>query len=95
MDPWTMSSRGPRWTGSTELAGAWPPAAPMCKDAGQGAGEGEWNAGNLMVHSPMLGRQRGDRSTVVRAAAVGTPVRIALGLGEWEMGGGDGCGEEG
>jgi hypothetical protein len=33
--------------------------------------------------------------TVVRAAAVGTPVRSALGLGEWEMGGGDECGEEG
>jgi hypothetical protein len=32
---------------------------------------------------------------VVRAAAVGTLVRSALGLGEWEMGGGDGCGEEG
>jgi hypothetical protein len=32
---------------------------------------------------------------VVTAAAVGTPVRSALGLGEWEMGGGDECGEEG
>jgi hypothetical protein len=32
---------------------------------------------------------------VVRAAAVGTPVWSALGLGEWEMGGGDECGEEG
>jgi hypothetical protein len=32
---------------------------------------------------------------VVRAATVGTPVRSALGLREWEMGGRDGCGEEG
>jgi hypothetical protein len=35
------------------------------------------------------------RATVVRAAAVGTPVRSALRLGEWEIGGGDECGEEG
>jgi hypothetical protein len=95
MDPWTMSGRGPRWTGGTELAGACPPAAPVCKDAGQGAGEGEWKTGNPMVHSPELGRQRGSRETVVRAAAVGTSVRSALGLGEWEMGGRDGFGEEG
>jgi hypothetical protein len=32
---------------------------------------------------------------VVRAAAVRTPVWSALELGEWEMGGGDGYGEEG
>jgi hypothetical protein len=32
---------------------------------------------------------------VVRAAAVETPVRSTLRLGEWEMGGGDGCSEEG
>jgi hypothetical protein len=48
-----------------------------------------------MVHSLELGRRRGGWAMVVRAAAVGTPVRSALGLGEWEMGGGDGCGEEG
>jgi hypothetical protein len=95
MDPWTISSRGPRWTDDTKLTGAWPPAAPVCKDAGQGAGEGEWNAGNPMVHSPELGRQRGGRVTVVRAAAVGTPARSALGLREWKIGGGDGCGGEG
>jgi hypothetical protein len=51
-----MSGRGPRWTGGTEVTGARPPAAPVCKDAGQGAGEGERNAGNPMVHSPELGR---------------------------------------
>jgi hypothetical protein len=95
MDPWTMSGRGPRWTSGAELTGAWPLAAPVCKVAGQGAGEGEWNAGNPMVDSPELGRQRGSRVTVVRATAVGTLVRSALGLGEWEMGDGDGCGEEG
>jgi hypothetical protein len=43
--------------GDTELAGAWPPAATMYKGTGQGAGEEEWNAGNLVVHSPELGRQ--------------------------------------
>jgi hypothetical protein len=43
--------------GSTELTGAWPLAALVSKGAGQGAGEGEWNAGNPMVHSPELGRQ--------------------------------------
>jgi hypothetical protein len=74
-----MSSRGPRWTGGTELTGAWPPAAPVCKDAGQGAGDGEWNVGNPMVHSPELGRQRGGGATVVRAAGVGTLVRSTLG----------------
>jgi hypothetical protein len=88
MDPWTMSGRGPRWSSGTELTGAWPPAALVCKDTGQGAG-------NPMVHSPELGRQRGGRAMVVRAAAIGTPVRSALGLREWEMGGKDGCGEEG
>jgi hypothetical protein len=31
----------------------------------------------------------------VRAAAVGTPVRSLLGLGEWEMGVGDECGVKG
>jgi hypothetical protein len=31
----------------------------------------------------------------VRAAAVGTLVRSVLGLGKWEMGGGDECGEKG
>jgi hypothetical protein len=91
MDPWTMFGCGPRWTGGTELAGAWPPVAPVCKDTGQGKGEGEWNAGNPMVHSPELGRQRGDRAMVVRAAAVGTPVRNVLGLGELEMGAGMGA----
>jgi hypothetical protein len=95
MDPWTMSDHGPWWTGGTELAEAWPPAPPVCKDAGQGAGEGEWNTGNPMVHSPELGRKRLGRAMVVRAAVVGTLERSLLGLGEWEMGGRDGCGEEG
>jgi hypothetical protein len=42
--------------GISELIGAWPPAAQVSKGANQGAGEGEWNAGNPMVHSPELGR---------------------------------------
>jgi hypothetical protein len=64
---WTRStSRGPRsapvhgglaMDGGTELTGAWPPATPVLKDAGQGAAEGEWDAGNLIVRSPELGRQ--------------------------------------
>jgi hypothetical protein len=48
MDPWTISGRGPRWTGGTELAGAWPSVAPVCKDADQGAGEGEFSYPVLM-----------------------------------------------
>jgi hypothetical protein len=76
---------------STELTGAWPPAAHRSL----GGRDGEWNVGNPMVHSPELGRQRGGQATVVRVAAIETPVRSALRLGEWEMGGGDGCGEEG
>jgi hypothetical protein len=48
---------GPAMDGGTELAGAWPLAAPMSKGAGQGAREGEQNAGNPMVRSLELGRQ--------------------------------------
>jgi hypothetical protein len=48
---------GPAVDGGTELTGAWPPATSVAKGTGQGAGEGEWNAGNPMVHSPELGRQ--------------------------------------
>jgi hypothetical protein len=87
--------RGPAVDGGTELAEAWPPAALVSEGAGQWVGEGEWNAGNPMVHSPELGRQRGGRAMAVRAAAVGTPVWSMLMLGEWEMGGGDECGEKG
>jgi hypothetical protein len=43
--------------GGTELTEAWPPSSLESKGAGQGAGEGEWNVGNPMVHSPELGRQ--------------------------------------
>jgi hypothetical protein len=47
----------PAMDGGIELIGAWPPAAPVSMGAGQGAGEGEWNAGNPMVRSRELGRQ--------------------------------------
>jgi hypothetical protein len=86
---------GPAVDGGTELVEAWPLAAPVSKGTGQGAGEGEWNARNPMVHSPEHGRQRGGRAMAVRAEAVGTPVWSVLGLGEWELGGGDECGEKG
>jgi hypothetical protein len=77
---------GPAMDGGTEHIRAWPPAALVSMGAGQGAGEGEFNVGNPMVRSPELGRQLGGRAMVVRAEAVGTPVRSVLGLEEWEMG---------
>jgi hypothetical protein len=52
-----MVHGGPAVDGGTELAEAWPLAAPVSKGAGQGVGEGEWNTGNPMVHSPELERQ--------------------------------------
>jgi hypothetical protein len=65
--PWTWStSRGPHLApvhgglamdGGTELPEAWPPTALVLKDAGQGVGEGEWDAWNPIVRSPELGRQ--------------------------------------
>jgi hypothetical protein len=48
---------GPAMGSGTELIGAWRSAPPVSKGAGQGVGEGEWNVGNSMVHSPELGRQ--------------------------------------
>jgi hypothetical protein len=52
-----MVHGGPAVDGGTELAEAWPLAALVSKGAGQGVGEGEWNTGNPMVHSPELERQ--------------------------------------
>jgi hypothetical protein len=86
---------GPAVDSGTELTGAWPLTALVSNGANHGAGEGEWNAGNPMVHSPEPGRQRGSRATVVRAAAVRTPMPSVLGLEEWDMRGGDECGEKG
>jgi hypothetical protein len=77
---------GPAVDSGTELTGAWPLTAPVSNGADHGAGEGEWNARNPMVHSP---------ATVVRAAAFRTPMRSVLGLEEWDMRGGDECGEKG
>jgi hypothetical protein len=72
--------------GSTELARAWPPAAPVLKDVNQGVGEGEWDVGNPIIRSAELGRQQGGWVMVVRAAAVRTLVRGMLRLREWEIG---------
>jgi hypothetical protein len=52
-----MVHGGPAVDGGIKLTGAWPPGAPVSKGAAQGPGEGEWNTGNPMVHSPELGRQ--------------------------------------
>jgi hypothetical protein len=48
---------GPAIDDGTELTGARPPATPVSKGAGQGAGEGEWDMGNSVVRSPELRRQ--------------------------------------
>jgi hypothetical protein len=65
--PWTRSTGcgprlasvhgGPAMDSGTELAGAQPPAALVFKGAGQGAREGEWDAGNSVVRSSELGMQ--------------------------------------
>jgi hypothetical protein len=86
---------GSAMDGGTKLTGAWPPATPVSKGTGQAAGEGEWNTGYPMIHSPELGRQRGSWAMTVRAAAARTPVRSVLKLREWEMWGGNECGEKG
>jgi hypothetical protein len=43
--------------GSTKLAGAQPPAALVHKGVGQGAGEGEGNAGDPFQASPKVERR--------------------------------------
>jgi hypothetical protein len=55
MDPWTKSGRGPRWTVSTELTGAWPPAAPGLEVTGEGCGEAAEGSGNRLAASPSTG----------------------------------------
>jgi hypothetical protein len=77
---------GPAMDGGTDLAGAWPPAAPVSKGSSQGAGEGSGTWGTQWSVDQSL---RGSEAVVV-----GTLVRSTLGLGEQGNGGGDECGEE-
>jgi hypothetical protein len=73
---------GPAMDGGSELAGAWPPAAPMLKGAGQGAEDGETGSGNPLWASREGGRWRGGRAMEGTTAAVGVPVRGSLVLRE-------------
>jgi hypothetical protein len=52
--PWTVAPS------SLELR---PPAVPVSKGTGQGAGEEEWNAGSSVGGSPGRGRQCGNRAS--------------------------------
>jgi hypothetical protein len=69
---------GPSVDGRPELAGAWPPAAPVLKGASLGAEDGETGSGNPLRPPPKGGRQRGGRATEGTAATVGVPVRGSL-----------------
>jgi hypothetical protein len=58
-NPWTTAGsvhRGRSVDGRPELAGAWPPAAPVLKGANQGAEDGETGSGNPLRASPVDGR---------------------------------------
>jgi hypothetical protein len=68
--------------GSTELAGAWPPATPMLKGASQQAEDRETGSRNPLWASPEGGRWQGSRATKGMAATVGVPVRGLLELRE-------------
>jgi hypothetical protein len=71
--------------GGTELIGAWPPAAPMSKGAGQGAEEEEWDAGNSFRASPEGGRRRGGQASRRRGGGRwGGSVGLCSGAGEEE-----------
>jgi hypothetical protein len=73
---------GPAMDGGTELTGARPLAALVHKGASQGAGEGQGqgSAGDPFRASLIVGRQRGDRATEVKAAVGRAPVRGRSGL---------------
>jgi hypothetical protein len=73
---------GPSMDRRPELAGAWPPAAPVLKGASQGAEDWKTESGNLLRASPAGGRWRGGQAKEGTVAAVGVPVRGSLELRE-------------
>jgi hypothetical protein len=73
---------GPSVDGRPELAGPWPPAAPVLKSASQGAEDGETGSGNPLRASPEGDRQQGGWAMEGTMAAVGVPLRGSLELRE-------------
>jgi hypothetical protein len=75
---------GPPWTDShfrePKLIGGWPPAPPAVEVTGRGAKEEEGSTGVPIPGSPGLGRQRSGGTTMMKAAAVGVPVRGSVEL---------------
>jgi hypothetical protein len=73
---------GPAVDGSTKLAGAWPPAAPVLKGDNQGVEDEKTGSRNPLWASPEGGRRRGGRASEGTVAAVGVPVSGSFELRE-------------
>jgi hypothetical protein len=88
LGPWGCGPRRPNppWTVShcrePELIGAWPLAPRAVEVAGRGLEEEEGSTGVPVLGSPGLGRRRSGGAMMVKAAAVGVPVRGLLKLRE-------------